>query len=311
MSTLNSEVSVQEDWPTARRGTDQDLLNWRGIVARFFRALGVPPWGYVFAVATVAVATFLYSHIGTVESNLTNRLDNASTISNDINTRLSRVEGQLSVLIGRSYLAEAEKEVKGANLATASKQLASAVGLFTQAMNSGIAVPADFFSTALDSVDRIESASSDPTLQEAAFKARMALALYSSRLRPLPSLPTNRPLTVKGTVNLTPDNGATFSGRLIIWTGSSPPKDFFKPPFSTIVARASSTLTDVAMKDGAQTLDGITWINVVFINCNIKWTGGQTFLQNVVFVNCRFSVTQPAGRKLLDYAVRGGTMTLG
>jgi len=52
-----------------------------------------------------------------------------------------------------------------------------------------------------------------------------------------------------------------------------------------------------------QTLDGLGWINEVFINTNVSYDGGAVLLQNVTFVNCKFQVTfTDPGFRLLQYA---------
>jgi hypothetical protein len=54
----------------------------------------------------------------------------------------------------------------------------------------------------------------------------------------------------------------------------------------------------------SQTLDGIAWENVVFVNTRIRYLGGPVTLKNVRFVNCTFDIKSSApGEDLLQYAV--------
>jgi hypothetical protein len=49
-----------------------------------------------------------------------------------------------------------------------------------------------------------------------------------------------------------------------------------------------------------QTLDGITWKNVTFVNTHISYDGGDLHLENVRFVNCTFEA--PANKQGTQFA---------
>jgi hypothetical protein len=53
----------------------------------------------------------------------------------------------------------------------------------------------------------------------------------------------------------------------------------------------------------SQTLDGIVWENVVFVNARIRYLGGPVTLRNVRFVNCTFDLPAKVGRPILNYAL--------
>ncbi|PYX34343.1 MAG: hypothetical protein DMG80_02510 [Acidobacteria bacterium] len=61
---------------------------------------------------------------------------------------------------------------------------------------------------------------------------------------------------------------------------------------------------DNIMRNGIQTLDGITWWNDVFVNMTIHYRGGPLALKNVRFVNCRFEVVEnQRGQQVLALAI--------
>ena len=104
-----------------------------------------------------------------------------------------------------------------------------------------------------------------------AFQTRIALAVYSSRLQPEPQLPTNRPLEVWEPLLL---RRGTFSlqGRKEIFHGLF--ENMFVPSRPPQPGVLSDTLADMQLFGGSQTLDGIAWVNVAFVNCTIRYKGG-------------------------------------
>jgi hypothetical protein len=55
----------------------------------------------------------------------------------------------------------------------------------------------------------------------------------------------------------------------------------------------------------SQTLDGIHWENVIFINTRVKYLGGEVALNKVLFVNCTFELPQgPRGEKIANYVAQ-------
>jgi hypothetical protein len=193
------------------------------------------------------------------------RIDKMSSALNDKRTglpaiadKLDRFQKQLiatdSFLIGK-YPEFGSVILKDAELSARQGDMSNAAALL-QMVAAGLsdapienAPSAGFFPTALETLDRVEAASSNPDLAFLAFRTRIALAVYNSRLQPLPQLPTNRPLNTSGTIVAT---AAAFSlrGRRVNWIGP-PGGDFFRLPLTPIPGALSITLADMTLVEVA------------------------------------------------------------
>jgi len=210
---------------------------------------------------------------------------------------------------GNLILRDADTSARNGDMQEAGRLLT----VVTEALESTsvpINHPEEFFPTALESLTKIERTTSNPDVAMLAFQTRIALAVYRSRLQPEPELPTNRPLEMPKPLPL---NGSTFSfqGRKVIFHHFG---EMFIPSHAPKPGILSDTLADATLFNGFQTLDGVGWVNVVFVNCTITYGGGPLYLQDVRFVNCRFIVSVPSApaKKFLDYAVSGkGSLKLG
>jgi hypothetical protein len=78
-------------------------------------------------------------------------------------------------------------------------------------------------------------------------------------------------------------------------------KDLFVPS-SRSMEDSQNVVDYVTVLGGSQTLDGIDWKNVTFVNVHIKYTGGSMRLRNVKFVNCTFDLPNDKyGAQIADY----------
>jgi hypothetical protein len=211
---------------------------------------------------------------------------------------------------GNVLLKDAENAARNGDMSNAAVLLQMvATGLSDAPIET--APSAKFFPAALETLDRVEGASSNPELALLAFRTRVALAVYNSRLQPQPQLPTNRPLNISGTL-VTAAEAFSLKGRQINWMGHAG-GEFFRLPRAPEAGALSATLADMTLVGGWQTLDGIGWVNVIFVNCVIRYKNGPLYLEDVRFVNCKFE-TQPSkpARQFLNYAVVGkGPLKLG
>ncbi len=110
-----------------------------------------------------------------------------------------------------------------------------------------------------------------------------------------------------------------------------PPKTDWQAPGAVVDGSAIPTGTDLLQtssgslaKNGAsisgltldgvtQTLDGVEWKDVVFVNSRVRYRGGDLKLDNVRFVHCTFEVPESSrGAQLADYAtLESGALNIG
>jgi hypothetical protein len=68
------------------------------------------------------------------------------------------------------------------------------------------------------------------------------------------------------------------------------------------------TISDGVVANCFQQLDGTAWVNMVFLNSEIAYSGGPIVLKNVKFIHCTFHTYQgEAGFGLLQYAASDKT----
>jgi hypothetical protein len=86
------------------------------------------------------------------------------------------------------------------------------------------------------------------------------------------------------------------------------PGDIIFYPFAAGPLTEGPWVSNIALKGGVegvtQTLDGIHWVEDVFINVRVRYKGGEVQLTNVRFVDCTFDVPPiPRGAQVLNYAI--------
>jgi hypothetical protein len=172
----------------------------------------------------------------------------------------------------------------------------------------------------------------DPEVEGHLLSARVALAEYHSALEANPDLPakdvqlkvpmgapvTSQALTgnavyrAEHQLTLAPQTALQAQGAVI--DGSAVPvgTDLIEAA-SASLAKNGNSVSGLMLNGVTQTLDGIEWKNVVFVNSRIRYRGGDLRLDGVRFVNCTFVV--PAGSRglqMADYAtLESGVLTIG
>jgi hypothetical protein len=138
--------------------------------------------------------------------------------------------------------------------------------------------PPEFFHETTQDLDALHQ--QEGPIRQIAFKTQTQLAEYRSALE----------LVNEGGGTVVNCTGASKHGTLF-GAGHGPE------------AKTDRTVSNMAIKDCSQILDGIAWQDVTFIDSNITYHGGPVVLRNVTFVNCKFNVdSDDYGFKLLEYA---------
>lgn len=161
----------------------------------------------------------------------------------------------------------------------------------TQRLISADAKP-EFFEPALATLDRIIAKQPDDArLREHVTLARISLAEFRSSLVPEPALSSDAkrvaigvPREVAAGDTLDP---ASFGGRILDATLMPGTAEILLPPSSRAFAD-NVRVENLTVQGAAQTLDGLRWHNVTFIDTRLRYEGGELDLQDVRFVRCRF-----------------------
>jgi hypothetical protein len=207
-----------------------------------------------------------------------------------INSKIDRIPTALSgQLIEQSRKLITEKKPEDA-----ARSLALATALITAAGTQRTKVTPDYF---YETAKQLQQVLETPELRQPAHAALIQLASYKSTLE--------RPPSISGPEKST-DTPVTDPA---FWKGVSVVRtlvhgDMIQPPFerklSTNIAIYGPVVFIGAVPDASQTLDGIHWINVTFVNMRIRYQGGEVDLRSVRFVNCTFDFpNDPKGNQMI------------
>lgn len=153
----------------------------------------------------------------------------------------------------------------------------------------------EFFDPALASLDRVLSKRvEDVRLREHVTLARISLAELRSSQAAEPavtleqkrvSIGVPRELAAGETLN-----PGSFGGSILDATIMPGTAEILLPPASRSFADNVS-VENLIVQGAAQTLDGIHWRSVTFVDTRLRYEGGELSLDNVQFVRCRFGFT--------------------
>ena len=253
--------------------------------------LGIPVWGRVlikwlwrisvgFALALLAMFWQLVS----------------------LNRSIGALEGsvhQMPASIAKQLLGQTKQAMDSGNLNEAQESFRIAATLLETAKEQRIPLPDKYFR---DVASQLEQLGKARAISSDVHAVRVHLAEYHSELQPIPKVhgpekAVNAPIE--------PSN-AFMIGRTVL--NKTAPGDFFVMK-STVQSLDRNITVDGPVLRGAvpgvsQTLDGVHWINVVFVNVHIKYEGREVELRNVQFVNCTFEIVDNnRGSQVVNYAL--------
>jgi hypothetical protein len=163
--------------------------------------------------------------------------------------------------------------------------------------------PAEFFAPALAQLDRVLAKHSDDArLAEHVTLTRISLAEFRTAAvedfgsfqpdrSPIQGVQISAPREISANERLDP---ASLGGKLLDANSMADTAEILLPPSSRKFID-NIRVENLAIQGAAQTLDGIHWRNVTFLNTRLRYEGGELDLQNVHFVRCRFGFTTDAG----------------
>jgi hypothetical protein len=193
----------------------------------------------------------------------------------------------------------AAQDVSAGNISQAEVAVDRAETVITaQRLESG-SVPQEFFAPAIAALDRVLAKHSDDArLAEHVTLARISVAELRSSVEAEPPqsagakrVSIGGPREVAGGVTLDP---ATAGAGILDAALMPDTAEILLPPSSRAFAD-NVRVEDLILQGAAQTLDGVHWRNVTFVNTRLRYEGGELDLQNVHFVRCRFGFTTDAG----------------
>ncbi len=178
------------------------------------------------------------------------------------------------------------------DLAAAEISVDSAESFVTIARLERISAPVGFLQSASDQLDHVlEQGPGDRHLFEHVTSVRIELAAYRSSVEPIPPAAGGHsaieaPREVQAKQILNP---ATLKASYLDATSLPDASEILLPPASRALAD-DVRVENVTIAGAAQTMDGIRWSNVTFINTRLRYDGGELSLENVRFVRCRFGL---------------------
>lgn len=163
-----------------------------------------------------------------------------------------------------------------------------------------------FFELSLDFLDRIlAQRPNDQDLFEHVTLARIDLAgLRSSQETPVTMQAGKAP---SGRVSIAAPHQVaanhlidptTFKGSYVDATLMPETSEIVLPPASRLFAD-NVRVENLTFEGASQTLDGVRWHNVTFVNTRLRYEDGELDLQNVHFIHCTFGLpSDPRGARL-------------
>jgi hypothetical protein len=256
--------------------------NWRR--HRFRKKVNPPRWFRIYALALPAAVlllgggSMLWSHFAGVaapDGVEAAMVTPSARFRDDVYTRLQ----------------EAIASASAGNLVPAAAVTQSATDTIRKARLDSLRVPPDTIREIAQTLDRVQTTHTNPALAEAVFNTRVELAQFRSAQEKAPAasqMPV-RIMTPKSLAAGSVLDPQTFSTSVLDASAFPEEAEILIPPHSRLFVdnvRAS----DVTLEGASQTLDGIHWHNVTFVNSRIRYEGGEVELRNVRFVNCTFGI---------------------
>jgi len=257
-----------------------------GLYGWVLRRLGVPPWGQILVYSLVpliiALAVFLWRQ--------DKRLDKVESALQVLSSRMSPDDKDLILRL----LSRAKEAAESGNATAAMQDTRLAAAYIFVARARRVPAPERYFSESVNALDRIEASSHSRAVLDVSLRTKVSLAEYRSSLNPQPALsPDQR--TFQSPLRFPPPpriDASTFPATVF---RSELPEgvDFLQGPLVRSLAN-NIRVENITFVDGSQTLDGIHWVDVVFVNTHVKYEGGEVDLRNVRFVNCTFAFSDSA-----------------
>jgi len=246
-------------------------------------------------------------------------VDEALTISQNAAASSAELLGNM-----KGYLDSGDK-VRAAEVAYNAHELLLA------AKENKSPVPPGYFASTVALLNNLPAVS-DADISSRLLSARVALAEYHSALQTGPELPAKEvALKLRSGESIAAETMSAGAVYRVTSQMVLPPKTDWLAPGAVVDGSAIPSGTDLLQtssgslaKNGdsisgltldgvTQTLDGVEWKDVTFVNARVRYHGGDLKLDNVHFVHCTFEVPESSrGAQLADYAtLENGALNIG
>jgi len=207
-------------------------------------------------------------------------------------------------------LAEAEDRIEAGNTVQGQLVLRVLEDLLSTITKRAVPVPPKYFASSIRTLDALQAKSPRPELTGEIRKVRLGLVEYRSRLET--AIPD--PKATRVLVPAIPPPGEGFfrtpapDGLVVDLRNVPPGISIIGPGEPPIFSGVKTDNPDrpVFLTNGTQKLDNLSWVNVVFSNMLVQYSGGFVELSNVKFANCRFELLpSPRSDDFADYVAMG------
>jgi hypothetical protein len=297
--------------PTKRNTKLEPEIVLIGLWGWLSRRLGIDPWGQVLLIILIAI----FSAMGTLVIIGVSKLTK-------IDTHLAIIDTKIGLQVGADLIGNVNTNLEKGDNAKAIQDVERAKSYILEAKERKTPAPPGYFLKTVNLLNTAARIASSDVAKEL-FSTRIALAEYRSALQTPPDIPEKlATLRIPPGTPITSDmlNGLAvyrITSQLHLYrnvnilshgaviNGSEIPRgmDAFDPP-SKSLAENNEWIDGLILYGVNQTLDGIEWKNVVFVDSHIKYLGGDIKLESVRFVNCTFDVPgNPRGAQLADCTI--------
>ena len=256
-----------------------------------------------------------------VDARIDTKVEPINSKLDSLGERLSALDGEIKVLLAQKSIAASAEYSRQGKTALALKSVQRAERIIKSASLKKLQAPPEYFKSTVDVINSTQRAVSSLEVKEKLQKVRASLASYRSSLQPTPSLPpemmelnpippilTPSMISGRAVYRITrglaiPPHTKLISEGAVINGSEIPSSSDMLQPSSRAISRNDNVVNGLILLGASQTLDGIVWRNVTFVNEQITYLGGEVVLNHVQFVNCTFNIPpNQAGSKFADYA---------
>jgi hypothetical protein len=246
-------------------------------------------------------------------------VDEALTVSQNAAASSAELLGNM-----KGYLDSGDK-------ARAAEVAYNAHQLLIAARENKSPVPPGYFASTVALLNNLPAVT-DADISSRLLSARVALAEYHSALQSGPELPAKEVAfnirlgksiateamsagavyRVSSQVVLSPRTDWQAPGAVVDGSAIPSGTDFLQTSSGSL-AQNRDSISGLTLDGVTQTLDGVEWKDVTFVNSRIRYRGGDLKLDNVRFVHCTFEVPESSrGAQLADYAtLENGALNIG
>jgi hypothetical protein len=197
----------------------------------------------------------------------------------------------------KELLSEVQQSIKAGDPDRAEKALGIAPVLLSAASKQKAKADPEYFTMSVEELDNIQRQAPNERIAEQVRAVRFGLATYRSALQTVTIAPDLTTVVLPKNPPYFPDGSDSLSVPVgekgIVWDFKNlpPGKNAIAPlqiPFLSKGVVNDNPESPVFLINGTQQLDGLKFVNMVFVNMHIVYYGGPVLLDNVKFVDCTF-----------------------